>query len=172
MLLQKDFLQTDLSVIKAVGEEKEDENYDFRVFVKGLNEAEVDTIVHRLNAEITPKIDCTACGNCCKTLMINVEESDLVRLANHLEMDVTETKSKFIEESMGKEMIINTIPCHFLKDTVCTIYPYRFTDCREFPHLHKTGFARRSLGTLMHYGSCPIIFNVVEGLKVELGFYW
>jgi len=168
--LQENFIQTDLAIIKTIGEEKEDENYDFRIFLKSLNEIEVDKIVHRLNDEITPQIDCTACGNCCKTLMINVTESDLVRLANHLKMPVTETKSKFIEEGWGNEMIINTIPCHFLKETVCTIYPQRFTDCREFPHLHKPGFTSRSLGTLMHYGSCPIIFNVVDRLKIALGF--
>ena len=79
-------------------------------------------------------------------------------------------KEKFIEESQGGQLIINTIPCHFLADNKCTIYENRFTECRDFPHLHKDGFTARYFNTIMYYHMCPIIFNVVEVLKEELGF--
>ena len=62
----------------------------------------------------------------------------------------------------------DTIPCHFLADNICTIYPQRFHECREFPHLHKPGFVQRFPGTIMHYARCPIIFNVIEELKRQL----
>ncbi len=67
-------------------------------------------------------------------------------------------------------MIINSIPCHFLKDTTCTIYQNRFTECREFPHLHKANFKARFFSTIQYYSMCPIIFNVTETLKDKLGF--
>jgi len=127
-------------------------------------------MVHEINDEVTLKIDCTQCGNCCKSLMINVthEEADL--LATHLKAPVKEITEKYIEVSEQGQMIINTIPCHFLGGTSCTIYEHRFNECREFPHLHKDNFTARLFGTFMYYAICPIIFNVVEKLKQKLDF--
>ena len=126
--------------------------------------------MHRINDAITPQIDCTTCGNCCKSLMINITPKETVSLATHLQMDIEHVKEKFIEISEQGKMIINTIPCHFLGGTSCTIYENRFTECREFPHLHKKDFTTRLFGTLMYYAMCPIIFNVVETLKEELNY--
>jgi Fe-S-cluster containining protein len=85
-------------------------------------------------------------------------------------MSREDVKEKYIEESQQGNCFINTIPCHFLADNKCTIYENRFTECRDFPHLHKPGFKARLAGTLMHYGRCPIIYNVIEEMKVKTGF--
>ena len=163
-------LLTDLKKIKRIAAEKETENDRFRIFLKQLDGEQIDTIVHKLNAGISAQIDCTQCGNCCKSLMINVTGEDVKALATHLQISQADVKEKYIEESGQGEMIINTIPCHFLRGTTCSIYEHRFTDCREFPHLHKPHFTGRLFGTLMNYAMCPIIFNVVEKLKEKLDF--
>jgi hypothetical protein len=62
------------------------------------------------------------------------------------------------------------MPCHFLNNNKCTVYDYRFAGCREFPALHLPNFTKRLFTTFMHYDRCPIIYNVVEGLKKETGF--
>ena len=161
---------TDLKIIARIAAEKEDENDDFRSFLKQQDGEEIDAIVHKINDIVTAQIDCTLCGNCCKSLMINVTTEESVSLANHLKMDVEAVKEKYLEESHEGKMIINTIPCHFLGGSICIIYENRFNECREFPHLHKKGFTTRLFGTLMNYAICPIIFNVVENLKVELDY--
>lgn len=102
--------------------------------------------------------------------MINVTPTEAEALAIKLNTPLAELKDKYLEESTQGNLLINTIPCHFLKETKCTIYENRFSDCREFPHLHKDKFTSRLFSTLMHYSICPIIFNVVEELKVELNF--
>ena len=158
-----------LQEIKLIAEKKEAENEEFKTFLKQQNSETIDKLVHQINDEITPQIDCKVCGNCCKSLMINVTTDETVSLANHLKMSIAEVKEKYIEESEQGKMIINTIPCHFLKDTTCSIYENRFNECREFPHLHKPNFTGRLFGTLMYYAMCPIIFNVVENLKEKLG---
>ncbi len=163
-------LQTDLKEIKEIAAEKELENDRFRIFLKQQDGTQIDTIVHQLNDEVTAQIDCTQCGNCCKSLMINVTDEEVESLAINLQTGVAAVKEKYIEESEQGRMIINTIPCHFLSGTKCSIYQYRFTECREFPHLHKPHFNRRLFGTLMYYAMCPIIFNVVEKLKLALDF--
>ena len=123
-----------------------------------------------MNAKIEPEIDCTTCGACCNGLMINVTDAETHSVSSHLNMSQPAFKEKYIEESMGGQLIMNTIPCHFLVEKKCSIYKERFTECREFPHLHKSNFNGRLFGTLTHYSICPIIYNVVEQLKIETGF--
>ena len=163
-------LITDLDSIACLAAEREEENDRFRHFLKMQDSAEIDIHVHQLNDLITPDIDCTLCGNCCKALMINVTPAETLILAEHFDVSIDSIKEKFIETSEQGKMVINTIPCHFLGGTKCTIYEKRFTECREFPHLHKDKFTTRLFGTLMYYAMCPIIFNVVENLKKRLNF--
>jgi uncharacterized protein len=163
-------LETNLDVLAKVEQEKERENLAFRDFLKQYDEAELDNLVNEINEEITPLIDCTACGNCCNSLMINVEPAEAEAVSKHLQISITAFKEAYIETSTQGQMVINTIPCHFLKEKKCTIYNARFEECRAFPHLHKPQFKQRIFGTLMHYGRCPIIFNVVERLKQATAF--
>jgi uncharacterized protein len=160
----------DLEKIKQLAAERENENDSFRFYLKQQDSRQIDGIVHQLNNNIAPQIDCTSCGNCCKSFMINVTPQEADDLARHLQTTVGSLKEKYIEESSQGQMIINKIPCHFLENTRCSIYEHRFTECREFPHLHKDNFTSRLFGIMMYYAVCPIIFNVVEELKEKLLF--
>ncbi|MDB5201112.1 MAG: hypothetical protein JWQ27_521 [Ferruginibacter sp.] len=161
---------TDREFIAAKAEERATEHDLFREFLDKFDGSELDATVHRLNEIITPQIDCTQCGACCKTLMINVTEPEAERLAGTLHQSTDQFKENYIETSLQGQMVINSIPCVFLSGTVCSIYTDRFEECRQFPHLHKDNFKTRYFGTLMHYGRCPIIFNVIEALKTATGF--
>lgn len=163
-------LKTDLKQIECIAAKKEGENERFRIFLKQQDSDEIDLTVHKLNAEVTAEIDCTQCGNCCKSLMINVTVEETTLLATHLQLSKDDVKKIYLEESEEGQMIINKIPCHFLTNNRCSIYENRFTDCRDFPHLHKPHFTGRLFGTMMYYSICPIVFNVVEKLKAELNF--
>ena len=163
-------LVTDLTKIKQIAEEKQAENDLFRDFLKQQDDEAIDSMVHTLTETITPQIDCTQCGNCCKSLMINITKEETDQLASHLQISETQLIDQYIEQSEQGQMIINTIPCHFLKGTSCSIYEHRFTECREFPHLHKPHFTGRLFGTMQYYEICPIIFNVVEKLKEALDY--
>ena len=160
----------DLSIIQNASAYNEEENDLFRIFLKQQDSAQVDKMVHTLNSTISAQIDCTQCGNCCRSLMINVEPAEANNVAAYLQIPAADFKHAYIEESEQGQMVINTIPCHFLKQNKCSIYAHRFNECREFPHLHKPAFTSRLFGTFMHYGRCPIIFNLVEALKVDLSF--
>lgn len=101
--------------------------------------------------------------------MINIEESDVSRISNHLNLTEDDFKEKYVEAGTTM-MIMNSIPCTFLKNKMCTVYEGRFTECRQFPNLHTAGFKRRLFATLMNYEICPIIFNVIEHLKIITAF--
>ncbi len=163
-------LQTSLEIIQLEAVAKEEENVRFAAFLKQQTEQQVDEKVQHLNLLIEKEIDCTACGNCCKTLMINVTDNEADRAAGRLKLNRDEFDRRHLEKGSHGMMLINTIPCHFLNENKCTIYEDRFEGCREFPALHLPSFVKRLFTVLMHYNRCPIIFNVVEELKKETGF--
>lgn len=163
-------INTNLSEISGLSLEREIENESFKTFLLDQDGFEMDKEVQGLNAAISPMIDCTQCGNCCKSLMINVSEKETEQLAAYLQTSTTTVIKEFLEVSSNGKMVINQIPCHFLKENKCSIYDNRFSGCREFPHLHQTGFTGRLFSIFMYYPICPIIFNVVEALKTRTGF--
>ncbi len=76
----------------------------------------------------------------------------------------------YLEKGGAELMLMNSMPCSFLKENSCTIYENRFEGCREFPALDLPDFKKRLFSHFMHYSRCPIIFNVIEQLKIDLDF--
>ncbi|MDE3124766.1 MAG: YkgJ family cysteine cluster protein [Bacteroidota bacterium] len=103
--------------------------------------------------------------------MINVTETEANTVATHLHMQRIDFDNTYIEKGNTDTLLINSIPCPFLQQNQCSIYEQRFQGCKEFPGLHVPGFTKRTFTTFMHYNRCPIIFNVVEYLKVALNFF-
>ncbi len=164
-------IETDLQQIAFWAVEREEENDHFQSFLATHDASLIDNQVFALQAAISPQIDCTKCGNCCKSLMIEVTQPEAVRVAQLLGQPTNQFVEDNLEKGIGRRMIMNTIPCRFLHELSCTIYADRFAGCREFPALHLPGFTDRYFTTRMHYGRCPIIFNVLEALKKELSFF-
>ncbi len=120
----------------------------------------------RADAFGSAAIDCTACGNCCRTCRPVLNESDIDRLAGHLQMAPGEFTGRHLrqeKEEGGWEFA--ELPCPFLQDNLCTVYEHRPDDCRSYPHLHKNDTIFRLAGIVMNCEVCPIVFNVFEELK-------
>ena len=71
---------TDLDFIKNKAVELESENIEFQEYLRNLDSLSLDNAVFELSEAISPKIECTDCGNCCKSLMVNIDDNE----ANHL----------------------------------------------------------------------------------------
>jgi Fe-S-cluster containining protein len=166
----KNHIETDLTQILAFAEKRDAENERFKTYLLGCDSMLLDEEVMLLNDIITPKIDCTSCGNCCKSLMITVSEQEADHLSNKLSISRNAFDNQYLEKGLHGLNIINTIPCHFLSNNKCTVYDDRFEGCREFPALHLPQFQKRLFTHFMHYGRCPIIFNVIEHLKEKHSF--
>ena len=163
-------IHTSLPFISEVAAEKQEENLQFVNFLKERNSEEIDEEVQRLDKLIQPQIDCTSCGNCCKSLMVNITAEEADRAAARLQITRDVFDERYVEKGSHELMIMNKMPCHFLSNNACTIYEDRFAGCREFPALHLPQFTGRLFSVMMHYERCPIIFNVMEELKVTTGF--
>ena len=162
-------IETNLERIKVLAEEREDENWRFRTFLK-RSETNIDLIVHRLLDEVVEEIDCRTCANCCVQLCPNVDEAYIERLTDLTGISREAFEERYVKLDDSGLPLLKGPPCPFLKDRHCTIYVARPDVCREYPHLHKEGFTQRLVGVISNYALCPIVFNVYERLKDEVGF--
>lgn len=164
-------LQTDPRVVARLAEEREDANWRFRAFLKGidLDVEELDTIVHGHYEAVASRIDCCACGNCCREALPVLHESDVSRLASGLKLSETEVLNRLlVPEEEAETFTFNKKPCPLLSGNCCTAYAFRPDDCRSFPHLHKEEFVFRLIQAVENCSICPIVFNVFEHLKDDL----
>lgn len=164
-------LELNLQKIKLEGEKKENENYRFRIYLKGVNGQKLDRNVHSLYEDISGRIDCTKCGNCCSTLKPSVSKKEIALLAKIENESVKSFTDKFTEKiEFESERYLKDNPCRYLSDCKCTIYESRPKECRSYPHLHKPGFVFRLLNVINNYSICPIVYNVYEELKMIYRF--
>jgi hypothetical protein len=165
-------LELKLERIAILEKQKEKENYSFRIFLKGQDDEKVDRIVKRLNERISSLIDCTKCGNCCNLLSPSLSELEIEKLAKLEGYTSSEYKNRYIEmDNINKIQLFNTKPCRYLKNKICTIYLNRPSECMSYPHTNKSNFTSRMFAMIDNYGICPIVFNIMEELKLEMGFY-
>jgi Fe-S-cluster containining protein len=165
-------LELNLEKIKEAGKTNEDENFRFRIFLKGMDSDKVDRIVHKLNEELTTEIDCQECGNCCQSLRPTVSNAEIERLSKIESISKVDFMHKFVEKDDSEEdcKYLKAIPCQYLNDKSCTIYEDRPKDCRSYPHTHKKDFTSRTFEMIDNYEICPIVYNLVERLKAEVNF--
>lgn len=154
--------------IKEVLADKNIENIFFKKYLKTFSGNEVDSAINELNNTISALVDCTKCGNCCKYLEPAIDESDIERLAPLCGKDAITFKQHHVAFD-GFTLFMKTKPCLFLSGKTCSIYQQRPIACAGFPHLDGKNFKYKK--TLWeHYQLCPIVFNVIEALKIKLNF--
>ena len=161
-------IETDLDCIRELAEERDDENWEFRTFLKNRDDDDIDARVHRILKEVEAQIDCAACRNCCKELRPTLDDEDIERLSQALSVSPEEFRRQYVKKSEMGGLVLRGLPCPFLKDNRCSVEAHRPEDCRGFPYLHKDGFTHRLMGVVSNYAVCPIVFNVYEQLKDEL----
>ena len=162
----------DLKQIKRLATKREDDNWEFRTFLKGydMESRELDAIVHGITDEVMAQIDCTQCANCCKQMVPVLDKADISKFASGLHISTSEFQNQYLcqDDDSPSDHKFNAIPCPFLKKNQCSNYDCRPQDCRSYPHLSKEEFVSRLMEVVSNYEICPIVFNVYEQLKTEL----
>jgi Fe-S-cluster containining protein len=138
---------------------------EFRANAKKISLRHFDELAAPLVEEITQKINCTQCGNCCKMQEPGITEEEIGKLADLKKMNAADFKTSFVSYDHQQVSFLCKQPCIFLDETVCSVYTHRPNSCADFPGLHRPGLKWRINQMEENYGICPIVFNVVEKLK-------
>ena len=155
--------ELDIQKFSQISQIEKKENMSFKDFIKSgeLDQKEFATIVK----EVTEKIDCTTCGNCCRVLKTTLSEEDIDRIARHLHMPVEDFIENYVTKNPGGVFEFKHAPCSFLqKDNTCQIYEVRPEKCRGYPYLDKD-VTTRCIQFFANVEICPIVFNVLENAK-------
>ena len=166
----------DLVQIRSLAEDKEDENWRFRLFLKEASSHELgdlDSQVAEATERVWAGIDCTACANCCRQVSPTLNEEEVGRLARRLGMEqkqFIDTYLKRTDPLEDKPWEMRSRPCPFLRENRCTVYEDRPGDCSGYPYLYKPRFLSRAMGMIERTFTCPIVYEVLEDLKRSTGF--
>ena len=94
---------------------------------------------------------------------------ELVNICEDEKTDVSCFTENHLEKGPGAVFYMKKAPCPFLSGTMCRVYDSRPSGCRDYPHLMQQNIRfKRSFWE--NYEICPIVFNVIESLKVTLDF--
>jgi Fe-S-cluster containining protein len=165
-------LVTNPTKVRRLAKELQDENWAFRAWIKSnfdLDDEQLMSVVQWLAEDVTAQIDCTACANCCQVLAPSLNQDDKQQLALALDLDVPTLQAIYLQQDKSGKWELPA-PCPLLDGKLCRVYAARPKPCREYPHLHND-FRAHSIARINDTSICPIVFNVVEGMKVELDWY-
>lgn len=118
---------------------------------------------------VSSKIDCKSCANCCKKLLVTLDDEDIRNLSGAMDMAENEFKERFLVKGLGG-YTFNRLPCPFLKDNLCQYYEQRPKLCRSFPHIEDDDFIFK-LKSVLNCSACPILYNFFEVMKSLTGFH-
>ncbi|MEO0234686.1 MAG: YkgJ family cysteine cluster protein [candidate division WOR-3 bacterium] len=125
-----------------------------------------DIPVKRFYEDLKKILECRECGNCCREVIIVFEKDDIPILSQGTGIDEKELIEKtFIFYEKHNVFVMNQSPCKYLKGNECSVYPFRGTECREFPYIETKDFSKIYNYVFQGYSICPFHFNIVEFIK-------
>ena len=172
-------LELDLERIATLARVRHEDTQAFVHYVDVLWErenrpdAELDALVEQIAAEVSARVDCTACANCCRHLTVGLTPEDIPPLAQALRVSPEAVIARYVDKEAGAREgewgVICCSPCPFLVGTRCAHYAARPQSCRDYPAF-TPDFRWLMPQIVLGMGLCPIIYNVIERLKVRLGW--
>ena len=123
----------------------------------------MDNEIHFLHEEISAKINCLECANCCKTLGPAIYDKDIEKIAKALRLKPSEVVEQYLRLDEDKDYVFQSMPCPFLMpDNYCSIYESRPKACREYPHTDRKKFYQIYNLTVKNTSTCPIAYEVLK----------
>lgn len=160
-------LITDLDRIKQLAADYHDDFEVMRYRLQlddDLDDETLDRFVDDIAAPIAAAVDCTQCGNCCRSLDVHLTPADAQRVADGIHVPVEEIITQHIDRqaaaSVGEWGRFRHQPCPFLRDKRCAVYTHRPESCRIYPAF-TPDFRWTLADSIVGAGVCPIIFNVL-----------
>ncbi len=159
-------MEADNTNVKALARQNQEETTVFFNKLKRKKPKQLDDVTHRLHEEVSERMNCLSCGNCCKTISPMITAKDIERIAHRQKMKEGDFIAKYLRLDEDLCYVFKETPCPFLlPDNACMIYEYRPKACREYPHTDRRRFYQLLDLTMQNREICPIVYEVVEQLK-------
>jgi|GEM_PF-2659119 len=125
-----------------------------------------------LLAAVMARIDCTACGRCCRHMGPVVDDADAARLAAGLGLSVAGLRRRFLRPmwpgaAEADQVWLLPAPCPLHDGRLCTVYPRRPQPCRDFPQAVGADPVERLAIWVETAAFCPITFNTLARWEAE-----
>ena len=128
----------------------------------------LDSFVHQQHEEVFEKIDCLACGNCCKSLGPRITDNDIAKMAKALKIKPSSVLEEYLRMDEDGDFVFKTMPCPFLMpDNYCMIYESRPTTCREYPQTDRKRFYQILDITKKNITTCPAVLEISKAMVKE-----
>ncbi len=148
-----------------------DRLWRFARWTKLISPGRADQVARETHEQVFAQLDCTKCANCCRTMHVALEKSDIKRLAQHFQMSEAAFREQYVEPNEQGQPEIKSQPCPFLADSgACTIYAVRPKTCADFPHTNKRNFSSRSWSHGVNVQDCPAVFHILDLMQQRLGY--
>ncbi|MBC7903400.1 MAG: YkgJ family cysteine cluster protein [Gemmatimonadaceae bacterium] len=121
-----------------------------------------------LHDEAFENINCLECANCCRNFSPRFKTPDIKRISKVLQMKEGAFIEKYLRLDSDGDYVTKSSPCPFLgEDNMCGIYDSRPSDCHRFPYTDEDVLIDRPLITLKNSTFCPIVYFVLERLRIS-----
>ena len=163
-------MEKDPQVIAGMAAERRDEHWRLRSRLRVLpagRVARLNARARELGEAAEAQIDCRTCASCCRDNWIPVDGGDIARIAACLGVSEAEVRERYTRHDEGEDGI-DARPCAFLKGNLCSIYEARPDACRGYPYVG-ADIRTSMIGVIERAGTCPIVFEMLERLRREVG---
>jgi Fe-S-cluster containining protein len=161
-------MEADKENVKALARRNNEETIAFISRLKRKKPKRLDSVTQHIHEMISKKFDCMQCANCCSSISPMITDKDIDRIARYLKMKPSDFTLRYLHVDEDNCMVFNDTPCPFLmQDNYCIIYDQRPKACHEYPHTNRRRFYQLLDLTMKNREICPIVYEVIEKLKLE-----
>jgi len=163
------------SEVAARARRLEQQNYEFRTFLKiHADYDELDSQFLKLHKELFANYDCSKCANCCRAYNMVLDEDEVKKVAKFLKTTKGEFMTKYLvlsDPDVEEQYECKHKPCPFLNDDgSCQIEDYKPISCKDYPFTDKPDRLSSMYSVIDHASVCPVVFEILERLKILYGF--
>lgn len=128
-----------------------------------------DAKIHAWHDEVFFRIDCTACGNCCRNYGPRFRETDVKLMCKASGRNPKEFLRDYLEQDPdGVGYVLKALPCPFQNpDNTCSEYETRTLSCRDFPHTEGRNIQKKLVGLALDSLYCPAAYLICEKIMEE-----
>jgi len=156
----------DIQKYQKLAYQKQEEHNVLLESIANADASVINQYANDLHEETFKRIDCLDCANCCKGLGPRIEQEDIAKISDFLNISASAFVGEYLEMDEDGDFIFKAKPCPFLQENnLCRIYEARPLACKEYPHTDNNSFHNNLEIAKKNISICPAVYEIVEAFK-------